>query len=327
MRRIFILTILAALAHGTLLAEAPRVAVAHFDYATVRNFVVEILGSDVDLGKGIADMLEAQLAGSGKYRVYERRRLGVVLGEQDDSNSARFDPRTAVRIGELTGAEYVLLGSITRFGRDDARKGVNVGGFLGRWVPTGDLRIGEGEAKAVVGLTLKLVNARTGEIITPAEAVGNSKRKSKSLGGLASLGGKSLWGQTEMTAENFGQTILGEAAAEAVQLLVGKLTDPAVTARLVARPPAEIKVAKIANGSVYLAAGDTAGLKPNDVIEIHRIEEVIPDPDDPAKTLDVVTTVVAEAAVIEVKERVTIAKLNSQVAATPEQRFLAKRRQ
>jgi len=324
MRRMGLFSFL-ALTPGILMANQQRVAVAHFDYATVRSYVTEIFGGDVDLGKGIADMVEAKLVESGQFRVYERRRMDVVMGEQDGSNSSRFDPRTAVKLGQLTGAEYVVLGSITRLGRDDGRKGFNVGGWLGRYVPGGDLVIGKGEAKAVVGLTLKLVNARTGEIVLSSEALGQSMRGSKTLGGMVNMGGRSVWGNSEMTAQNFGATILGEAAADATAKLTQQLAAPATLARLKSAAAAEIKVARITNGTVYLAGGESTGLKVGDVVEIHRVEEVIPDPDDPSRPLDVITRKVGVATVMEVRERMIVAKLDSNIEAKADRQFIARR--
>jgi len=315
-----------ALAPAMLMAGQPRVAVAHFEYATVRNAVIEMFGSDVELGKGIADMVEAKPAESGQFRVYERRRMEVVTGEQDASNSDRFDPRTAVKLGQLTGAEYVLLGSITRLGRDDGRKGMNVGSILGRWVPSGDITIGKGKAKAVVGLTLKMVNARTGEIVSSAEAIGESSRSSGSLGGLVSLGGRSVSGGTHMTADNFGHTILGEAASDAAAKLTVQLTRPGITALFKSQPITEVKVARIANGSVYLAGGEATGLKPGDVVEVYRIMEVVPDPDDPSKPLDVITRKVGEATILEVRERMTVARLDADIETKGDAQFIARRR-
>jgi curli biogenesis system outer membrane secretion channel CsgG len=325
MKQIALLTCL-ALTPGVLLAESPRVAVAHFDFATVRSMVTEIFGGEVDLGKGIADMVEAKMVESGQFRVYERRRLDVVMGEQEDSNSSRFDSRTAIKLGQLTGAEYVVLGSITRLGRDDGRKGFDAGSWLWPRIPGGNIVIGKGEAKAVVGLTLKLVNARTGEIILSSDAIGESKRKSKTLGGLVGLGGRSVWGNAEMTAQNFGATILGEAASDASTKLTQQLAAPATLARLKTAPASELKVARISDGSVYLAGGESTGLKVGDQVEIHQIVEVIPDPDDPARPLDVITRKVGVATILEVRERMTVARLDGKVQARTEDQFIARRK-
>ena len=63
---------------GTLAGQAPnrrRVAVLDFDYATVHQWVYDLFGSDVDIGKGIADMLVTNLVRNGTYSVIERKQL------------------------------------------------------------------------------------------------------------------------------------------------------------------------------------------------------------------------------------------------------------
>jgi len=291
----------------SLQAEVPRITVANFDYSTVRSSVLACFGSEVDLGRGMADMVEARLSASGKFRVYERRRLGTVLDEQDNSNSNRFDSKTAIRIGGLAGTDIVVLGSITRFGRDDGRKGVNVGGFLSRWIPAGDVHIGSSAGKAVVGMTLKMVNTRTGEIIGQAEAIGQSQRNSSSLTGLVSLGGRTVSGGTQIQAENFAETILGEAASNAIQQLVEQLLVKSTRNSIGLLISSTVgKVAKVVDDKLYVAIGATSGWREGQVLPVKRVVEIIYDPEDKAKILDQVTETVGEARVVEVRENITI---------------------
>jgi TolB-like protein len=98
-------------AAGAARAEAPSgtrrptLAVLYFDYA----------GHDAALDplrKGLAQMLISDLTtGDGAVEVVERDRLEAVLAEQKLSSSGKVDPRTAVRIGKLLGARYLVLGS------------------------------------------------------------------------------------------------------------------------------------------------------------------------------------------------------------------------
>jgi len=44
-----------------------RVAVLNFDYGTVQSSVAGIFGTNVDVGKGISDLLVQQLVTDGKY--------------------------------------------------------------------------------------------------------------------------------------------------------------------------------------------------------------------------------------------------------------------
>ena len=66
---------------------------------------------DAWLGRGLADMLEADIAASGKIALVERRDLGKVLREQELGLSGAVDEATAPRIGRLAGASRVAYGS------------------------------------------------------------------------------------------------------------------------------------------------------------------------------------------------------------------------
>jgi len=77
-------------------ARKKRVAIMDFDYATVHSAVASMFGSDVDVGKGIADLLVKNLVKDGTYSVIERKSLDKILAEQNFSTSDRA--LTAIRI-------------------------------------------------------------------------------------------------------------------------------------------------------------------------------------------------------------------------------------
>ena len=66
---------------------------------------------DAWLGRGLADMLETDMAASGKIRLVERRDLDKVLSEQELGLSGAVDEATAPKIGRLAGAARVAYGS------------------------------------------------------------------------------------------------------------------------------------------------------------------------------------------------------------------------
>ena len=66
---------------------------------------------DTWLGRGLADMLETDLAASGKVKLVERRDLDKVLSEQELGLSGAVDEATAPKIGRLAGAARVAYGS------------------------------------------------------------------------------------------------------------------------------------------------------------------------------------------------------------------------
>src|SRR5215831_6843296 len=103
-----------------------RVAVMNFEYGTVQNGLAAIFGSNVDVGKGVADILVDRLVNDGTYSVIERKALDQVLAEQNFSNSNRADPNSAAKLARILGVDAIIIGSITQFGRDD--KSQNFGG-------------------------------------------------------------------------------------------------------------------------------------------------------------------------------------------------------
>ena len=108
--------------------QKKSVAILNFDYSTVQSGVAAIFGTNQDVGKGVADLLVEKLVKSGQYRVIERKAIDKIVAEQNFSNSDRADSTTAAKIGRLIGADAIVMGSITQFGRDD--KKTNVGGSV-----------------------------------------------------------------------------------------------------------------------------------------------------------------------------------------------------
>ena len=125
-------------------AQAPqgrkkRVAVFDFDYATVKTNSAALFGTDIDVGKGIADLLVKNLVTDGTYSVIERKALDKILAEQNFSNSDRANPASAAKIGKILGLDAIIVGSITEFGNET--KNTKIGGGGGGFGGFGDRRV------------------------------------------------------------------------------------------------------------------------------------------------------------------------------------------
>ena len=167
--------------------QKKRVAVMDFEYGTVQGGVSAIFGQNVDIGKGIADLLVDRLVRDGTYSVIERKALSKLLAEQNFSNSDRADSASAAKIGKLLGVDAIIIGSITQFGRDD--RNVGAGGALSRIGGKYGLgNVGVKNSKAVVGISARTVLVETGEIVSVASGKGESTRSGTSLFGAGSGG-------------------------------------------------------------------------------------------------------------------------------------------
>jgi len=294
-------------------------AIDEFDYGTVRSSAQAIFGTNVDLGKGIQALLIKRIAESGVYRVVERRNLQKLMAEQDLGASNRARQGTGARIGRVMGADAILMGTITIFGRDDKRKGVDLGGYAPRVF--GRTRVGVGEGTAVVAISYRLVDAETSEVIDQGEARGESKRKSTSLAiaGAGTRGGG--FGSTDMSSTNFANTIVGEATTECINLLASTANER--SARVQQRSlEVEARIADVSGDRVYLAAGEVNGVSQCDRFDVFRVRREILDPTT-KEVIDYDLERVGQLLVTEVRERVAVAAFNG--TAAPEAKMLAKK--
>lgn len=78
-----------------------------------RIAVVSIAAPDLYEGEYALEELTMLLVNTRKFRVVERRDLDVVLTEQRFHFSGEVDDDTAVLIGHLTGAAFVISGGIS----------------------------------------------------------------------------------------------------------------------------------------------------------------------------------------------------------------------
>jgi curli biogenesis system outer membrane secretion channel CsgG len=277
-----------------------RVAVLNFDYATVQSDVRAIFGGNQDVGKGIADLLVNRLVSTGVYSVIERKALDKVLAEQNFSNSDRADASTAAKIGKVLGVDAIVIGSITQFGRDDKTTSVGgnvLGGITGRYGLGG---VGRRNAKAVVGLTARVVSTDTAEILAVASAKKESSRSGTTLLGSGGSISGSGGGIYDLTSKNFGDTILGEAVNEAVNELAGRIDGessrlPAHTVQI------DGLVADASGGKLILNVGSKAGLKQGDKLRVFRTGRSITDPAT-GRVIRRVEDEIGEAVVTDVDE-------------------------
>ena len=145
------------------------------------------------LGIGIADMLVEKLLATGQFRLLER-------------NAA----------DRPAGAEYIVTGSVTKFGFEER----NVGGAVATVATFGLLSYKQ--HKTEVKLTARVIKAATGEIVASVSADGTSgKGGGLRVAGIGANGG----GGADVSESNFRATAIGQATERAVADLAAKLIE------------------------------------------------------------------------------------------------------
>lgn len=131
-------------------ADKPVMAVAEFRNDTSAAWWYGGVGSD------LAGMLTNELAGTGKFKMVERDKLDAVLDEQDLADSGRVSKKTGAKIGKMTGAQYLVVATLTAFESDVKGTGGGVS-FRG-------ISVGGKKEDAYMAVDLRVIDTTTGEI-------------------------------------------------------------------------------------------------------------------------------------------------------------------
>lgn len=109
------------------------------------------------VGRVLTNILGTELAARDAFTVVERRKLAAVLEEQDLAQSGRLKPGEGAKIGQLTGAQYLVMGTITAF-EDNEKTRVSGGGMFRK---TKVESVSDG---AYLAVDLRVVDTTSGEV-------------------------------------------------------------------------------------------------------------------------------------------------------------------
>jgi curli biogenesis system outer membrane secretion channel CsgG len=189
----------------------PTIAIAAFD--TDRTGWVP----PPNFGETVADLLASRLVDLGGFRVFDR----ALLPERGPSRRVAFDDLRAV--AAQSGVDYVVLGAVTRFGNE---KKNSRGGLLGIPFLGGG---GKSTQESTVGLTLRVVNVRTGEIVTTSTSLGAAGKSTRTIAGGALVRGLPVGGLFSSSGSGSLDRLVSEALLDAVEDAAATLTKAAVS--------------------------------------------------------------------------------------------------
>ena len=206
-----------------------KVAIGRFTNET--NYGRSLLAdADLDrIGKQASDMLASRLVMSGQFIVLERPDLAKIEREQALGG-----------VGGLVGADTLVMGSVTEFGR-------SVGGKTG-FLSSTKVQL----AKAKVDV--RLVDVKTGHAYFSATGAGEA---STEVGEVAGFGSRSEYDAT------LNDRAIAAAVSDVIDALVAKLADR----------PWRTDILEVQGGQVFISGGKSQGLAPGDellVLEVGR---------------------------------------------------------
>jgi hypothetical protein len=207
----------------------------------------------------LTDDLTAKLAGRPGITLVDRASIDQIIKEQNFQNSDRSSPDTAAKIGKLLGVGQIVLvqvvdGSYTQHNETSGSTTQTIG-------------------TVVLRANARLIDVETAVILAePTSSFQDSAQVSevsKSNGfqiGAYRVPPKSTTKGGDPTVIQHDEWAKAEDSVTAE--LAGKLTGALTNAPGPAAPSA--LVAGIANGSVYINEGSTAGVKPGDRFQVTR---------------------------------------------------------
>lgn len=170
------------------------------------------------MGEQALDILSSKLAASGKFLLLERNDLATLLEESNKSGDGT----------STIGADYMIIGSITEFGRKN----------------TGKSKVFSSEKTQTVeaAVSIRLVDVSTGLIIYSDEAKGVAELTTKTTMG---LGGQASFDAT------LSDKAISEAIGQLVENIINKCTDSPWKTYFLAYEP----------DAVLIAGGASQGIK------------------------------------------------------------------
>lgn len=195
-----------------------RVAVTRFENKSAKG------GGEI--GTGMAEMLSNALFATNRFIVLEREAIGDVLVEQDFGASGRVKQETAPVIGEIEGADILVMGTITEFEPGAAGVGgegeraFDLPGHVTRRIgeTLGRIKAGGAIRKSHMALIIKMVDAKTGRRLASEQVEGSAT----DIEGLAGLSRGTLSGAFSGYSKTPMEKAIRICIDEAVKIIVAK---------------------------------------------------------------------------------------------------------
>ena len=248
--------------------------------------------------EGMTAMLISALANDGRFVVVERAgTYGDIVGaEQMMATQGSVGAETAAGIGQLSGASAVVIGVVTKY--NPAAKGGGVSlGIMGGGSPFGG-NASRKNQKAVIEISLRLVDTTSGQVIATASAEGAASSSVTSAGLVEENTGATLG------TESFRSTPIGQAGEDAIKKAVEFI---AVSMNKV---PWSALVVDAADGKIYINAGADRNVLPGMQLTAYKKGKVFKDPGT-GEVLEVSMDKIGVIRIDDVRDKMSVGSLVS----------------
>jgi curli biogenesis system outer membrane secretion channel CsgG len=246
-----------------------------------------------NLGDGMADVLVDRLVATRRLHVIERPELDSVLRELRFQNSGATRTENRAATGRLKNVQYLVKGTVTDFGHVSA--GTN-------WLGLPNLDIYGSSNRAVMALTLYVVDVESGEIIC-SESLQETVTAQD-------LNVKVAYQNISFGGTVFYSTPLGKATSRVIEKAVRRVTET------IASQPWEPKIAQVQeDNTVIINGGANRGLQVGDEFDVIEAGGTILDPDTGDVLGNRTGKTLGRVKVTSVQDRYSVAAVTSGASA------------
>jgi curli biogenesis system outer membrane secretion channel CsgG len=208
------------------------------------------------IGDGLTEMLTSELFKTGRFIMVERSALTDVVKEQELGQTGLVQKDTAVKVGELLGAQLLVAGAVTEFEANAGGGGAGIGAM--------GLNVGLRTNYAHVAVDIRLVDSATGQILKSQNA--DAKAQDTGIGLMAMKRG------LQFGSDAFVKTPMGQATREAILKAVTFIVNEMEVVPWTAR------VVDVKDQDVYVNAGTNVNLKPGTTLAAYVKGDELKDP-------------------------------------------------
>jgi curli biogenesis system outer membrane secretion channel CsgG len=241
-------------------------------------------------GEGLSQMLLEAIMADGRFVAVERLGYADIEAEQQLGKAGLSTAETAPKQGQMLGASVIIRGTVTKF--DPKAKGGGIS--LGSGLFGGNSGLGMSGNTAVVEISLRLIDAATGRVISTSKAEGSASSKEFN----ATLYSR---GDLQIGSTQFHETPLGQAAEQAIQSALAKIVTGMETV------PWSALVIENTGGVVYVNAGADQNVTPGMTLGVYRKTKELTDPATGA-VIDTLVDKVGTVQIDNVRDKTSLAR-------------------
>ncbi|PTN08696.1 Curli production assembly/transport component CsgG [Mangrovibacterium marinum] len=212
-----------------------KVAIGRFSNETQYAKSVFYDKNNDPMGKQASDILSTRLAASEKFLLIERQDYDKIVEELNTSGG----------VSQNIGADYLIIGSITEYGR--------------KTIGTQKMFSNSKEQIVEAAVSLRLVDVSTGIIIYSGEAKGEATAEDRRVMGL---------GKTA----DFDATLSDKAISAAISKLVENIINSCMD------KPWKAYILTVEDGSFIISGGQSQGIKEGDTFAVMQRGKTVKNP-------------------------------------------------